>query len=205
MYLWNMQNIMTTNPVKFTYHKHTFSTAYVSGGSIYYLEDNTSMQAKFNLVQDVVGGSTMSEYTDNSVTTADGGFMYANVAKTLTLLIQKAMLTSNTAANNGGVVQFEGAGSITYMIDQCTVSSNIATLGSGALLGSVSTISKGTVVLSSTTISDNEARGDGGIVYLDGSGAKSLTIDSCTISNSKSTAGGGGFSWMKGSLTSVIV
>ncbi|TNV88247.1 hypothetical protein FGO68_gene13755 [Halteria grandinella] len=205
IYVWNLKNTMSTNPVMFSYHKHTFATGYSYGGSIYYLEDNTSLDTKWNMVQDVVAGSTKSELTDNSAISNDGGFMYANVAKSLTMLIQKAIITSNTAAINGGFIQFEGSGSLTITVDQATVSSNLATAGTGSLVSSGSSIDKGTITFQATVISDNEAKTDGGLLYLDGSGAKSLTFDSCTVTNAKATSGGGGVSYMKGSSTAVII
>ena len=38
IYLLNLANNMVTSPPKLTYHQHTYSTANVAGGSIYYQE-----------------------------------------------------------------------------------------------------------------------------------------------------------------------
>ena len=61
------------------------------------------------------------------------------------------------------------------------------------------------MTLSKSTVDNNQAKGDGGLFLLQGTGSMSLLIDSVTLSNSISKSGHGGVASLKGQSTSIIV
>ena len=90
-------------------------------------------------------------------------------------------MDSNTAAISGGNFYIDGTGSVTLTIDQSTVTNNLASAGYGSVVATTATINAATVVLSSSNANTNTAKLDGGLFYLNGIGAKSLTIDSSQV------------------------
>lgn len=134
------------------------------------------------------------------------------------LALNDVSLTANEAVGllgvivspNGGALQNSGIGAI-LRLDNCQVVGNAATVDPNGLLssvgGAISNIGGGTVILSNSTVADNEVFGAtsaaGGGIFSRGN----LTLDHSFIADNQSQGGtgfgaeGGGVAAFSGSLT----
>jgi hypothetical protein len=109
--------------------------------------------------------------------------MHAEVAKEVVIQFNKATAEKNTAKNHGGLFSFDSTGKYSLTFDQCQVNDNIATFGSGSLVYSSSTTSDTKVYFKRSTFLSNNAKTDGGLVYLGGATINWLTIDSSKLTS----------------------
>jgi len=131
---------------------------------------------------------TVTSYFGNLNTNNNhGALMHAEVVNEVQIQMLKATAESNTAKNHGGLFSFDNVGKYTLTIDQCTITGNSATFGSGGLVYSSSTTSDTKVYISRTTTLNNNAKTDGGLVYLGGANVNWLTIDSSKLQTQMSS------------------
>src|SRR6266446_3587783 len=110
---------------------------------------------------------------------AAGRVFFITLGETVTL--SGFTIRNGHAGNAGGGIDNEDGSTVT--ITNCTLSGNIAGLGSGIFNG-------GTLTVGSTTISDNSASNGGGIYN---SGGGTTTITNSTVSGNTASSGGGIF------------
>jgi hypothetical protein len=126
-----------------------------------------------------VSNCTISGNTANS---EGGGIRNENG----TLTITESTISGNTSDNGGGILS-----RVNGLVDviRSTIYNNNATTG-GSCYGGGILCDGGTLNLTNSTVSGNNAiNGGGGIIDA---GAVTMTINQCTIASNQSTSGGGG-------------
>ena len=133
----------------------------------------------------------------NSIITITGGTIssnFSNVKLTdCTANIKNLIVTGNTTSGNGGGINISGSG--TYTFNNCTITSNTASVRGGTPRygGGIYIDTTGTVSFTNCNISGNTAKGyttsnlgKGGGIYLN---SGRLTTTGCTISSNTTTNG----------------
>ena len=133
----------------------------------------------------------------NSIITITGGTIssnFSNVKLTdCTANIKNLIVTGNTTSSNGGGINISGSG--TYTFNNCTITSNTASVRGGTPRygGGIYIDTTGTVSFTNCNISGNTAKGyttsnlgKGGGIYLN---SGRLTTTGCTISSNTTTNG----------------
>lgn len=206
--LWNGSGTMTVSNLKFFANIASGPSANDGGGAVFNNGGTLNISNSFFLenVADGAAGSggaifnetngsltlSNSEFYKNTAVRAGGAIEDNSGASTTMMIMGITADTNRTEASpgNGGAIHITGAGNA--VISGSTFRANYASAEGGALWNGA-----GTMTVSQTTISDNEAegagadQGGGGIYNLSGS----LVIKSNTvISNNRATgaAGSGG-------------
>lgn len=133
--------------------------------------------------------------TDSTITITGGEISnnYSNVKLTnCTADIRNLIVTGNTTSGNGGGINISGGG--TYTFNNCTITSNTASVRGGTPRygGGIYIDTTGTVSFTNCNISGNTANGygsssgKGGGIYLK---SGTLTTTGCTISSNTTTNG----------------
>jgi hypothetical protein len=124
VYLQNLKNDMALAPAVISGHSHDGSTANDKGGAFYYLEESTTMAATIKFVP--TDPTFTSYYGNINVLNNHGGFLYAAVKNSLTVMIDNAKIENNIAKLHGGIFAFEDSGAYSVVIDRSTINDTIA-------------------------------------------------------------------------------
>jgi predicted outer membrane repeat protein len=121
---------------------------------------------------------------------ADGGGIWNSG----TLTLNRVVVTSNTATNDGGGIYNSTGGTLT--LTDVTINGNTATADGGGMK-----VYSGTVTMTGVTVNGNTAGSLGGGIY----NTETMTLTNVTISGNTATQGGGFFNQDTATLTNVTI
>jgi hypothetical protein len=134
---------------------------------------------------------------DNQSAGSGAGIEFTGGGSTLT--IRNSTITGNTAANEGGGIAVDNAAGLT--VDSSQVSYNVADGdGGGILANSVS----GSVSITNSVLTHNDADSGGGGAFYSDDVAGSLTFSGLTVTMNEASNGGGGLSWFDTTGSSTV-